>query len=328
MTDDTNTGPLPTYHDLASAVNATKEFCGLPTEDVYAWEQELLMYIELFSLQEVNTKRLIACKVRGKAQTWLSNLIKENPWYTAKDILTALKNQFSNTDILHQKLNKFLSTPQSMSKDELNRMLELADDLFQRNAINERSLIKLAIARCPPTLRPLLVKFSLNDGEWYLFLREAKENMWIAFTEEIIHSNSELLPHQSVFEMKNQKLTFKNKNQQKNKGKIWCRIHNSTFHSTEDCKLRKEFEKRNLKLVPTKNVQSVEELQNEDCDMDLNFLNKNKNSYLFSINSSNFFIIDIKLKYNTISSALLDTGAEISLMEEKDIPAGTKLEFK
>ncbi|KAM0674767.1 hypothetical protein GVAV_001586 [Gurleya vavrai] len=115
------------------------------------------MYVELFSLKETNIKRLIACKVRGKAQTWLSNLIKENPWYKVKDILTALKKQFSNTDILHHKLNCILATPQAKNKENVNRMLELADDLFQRNAVNELSLIKLSIARCPPTLRPILI---------------------------------------------------------------------------------------------------------------------------------------------------------------------------
>ncbi|KAM0686363.1 hypothetical protein COBT_002415 [Conglomerata obtusa] len=64
-------------------------------------------------------------------------------------------------------------------------MLDLASNLHQRQTIQEGSLIKLTIARSPVAIRSLLVKYTYNDGDWYGFLREAKENAWIASSEEI-----------------------------------------------------------------------------------------------------------------------------------------------
>ncbi|KAM0682569.1 hypothetical protein COBT_004087, partial [Conglomerata obtusa] len=82
-------------------------------------------------------------------------------------------------------LNKPLSIHVAAERLLYFEMLDLADDLYQRKAINEHSLIELTIARCPPSLRTLLVKHTMNDGEWYIFLRQAKENAWLVFTEEM-----------------------------------------------------------------------------------------------------------------------------------------------
>ncbi|KAM0688499.1 hypothetical protein COBT_000249 [Conglomerata obtusa] len=72
-------------------------------------------------------------------------------------------------------------------------MLELAENLFQRNAIQEISLIKLAIAKSPVAIRSLLVKHIYNDVEWHCFTRSAKENAWIAFSSELCNPPEELL---------------------------------------------------------------------------------------------------------------------------------------
>ncbi|KAM0685160.1 hypothetical protein COBT_003631, partial [Conglomerata obtusa] len=90
------------YYDLASAVNATKEFSGTSQDDKFMWELELLMYVDLYSLSENCIKRLIISKVRREAQAYLASTLKEQPWLTHKEIFAALKQQFSNTEITHQ----------------------------------------------------------------------------------------------------------------------------------------------------------------------------------------------------------------------------------
>ncbi|KAM0685442.1 hypothetical protein COBT_003348 [Conglomerata obtusa] len=322
--DSTSTPPESAHHDLASAVNATKEFSGTPAEDVYIWEQEIVMYKELFNLNENQTKKLIASKLRGKAQTWLSIVIRDSPWFSPQDIMNALKKQFANTDILHQKLNKFLSTKEAQTKEELNKMLELADDLFQRNAINETSLIKLSISKCPANLRPLLVKHCYNDGEWFSFLREARENTWIAYINEINHSSVDLIPQQSLFEIKQYNKKY-DKSFKKGGNSKWCQIHKTSKHSTDECRLKKELEKRNLKIVPIKKVNALEE-ENNDCgNTENDIINKNSFNYIFSIHTDNFFIVNLILSNRQYLPALLDTGAEISLIEKKYIPLSTRI---
>ncbi|KAM0686171.1 hypothetical protein COBT_002609, partial [Conglomerata obtusa] len=186
-------GTTNTQHDLASAVAATKNFGGDDKDDVLAWEKEVDMFIELFNLDENHRKKFIVCKLKGKAQTWVANILKEAPWSDSKTLLAKLKQQFSNTDINHQKLNSFLQQKEANSKIDFLKMLELADDLYQRNAIQEQSLIKLTIARSPIAIRSLLVKYAYTDGEWYNFLREAKENSWLAFSNEHTAANEEII---------------------------------------------------------------------------------------------------------------------------------------
>ncbi|KAM0685719.1 hypothetical protein COBT_003066, partial [Conglomerata obtusa] len=138
------------HYDLASAVNATKELSGTNQDDVFTWEPELRINIELYKLNETGIKRLIISKVRGKAQTYMAAILKEQPWLTPEELFVTLKKQFSNTEITHEKLNQFLRTHVASERSAYYEMLDLADDLFQRKAINEQSLIKLNNARCPP----------------------------------------------------------------------------------------------------------------------------------------------------------------------------------
>ncbi|KAM0686654.1 hypothetical protein COBT_002121 [Conglomerata obtusa] len=182
--NNTSTQPstIPTtQHDLASAVELTKEFHGRDDDDIFTWIRELSMFITFFKLDEENAKKLFLRKLKGRAQTWIANVLAETPWDDVATIFAKLKKQFANTDTVHQKLNLFLKFQESKNKTDFYKMLEMADDIYQRNSIQELSLIKLTIARSPTAIRSLLVKHLHNDGEWYSFIREAKDNAWIRF---------------------------------------------------------------------------------------------------------------------------------------------------
>ncbi|KAM0675252.1 hypothetical protein GVAV_001077 [Gurleya vavrai] len=184
MQHETNNNNKVCY-DLASAVNATKEFSGLDQEDVYTWEKRIIMFKELFAVDKPTTKKLILCKLKGKAQTWLAQLMSDKPWLEGDEIMKLLKKQFSNTEKNHKQLNQFLHIRQVKNKKEYFELIGIANELYEKNSISEYNLIKLTISRCTANIRPLLIKFSLINGKWFNFIREAKENAWIAFTEEI-----------------------------------------------------------------------------------------------------------------------------------------------
>ncbi|KAM0675007.1 hypothetical protein GVAV_001346 [Gurleya vavrai] len=190
------------YNDLASAVNAVKDFHGNEGEDVFSWERQLQTICTIFQLSEKFKMKLIFSKLKGKSQEWATNAMQQNPWYDVKDIIKNLKKQFSNTNSNHNKLNHFLSIKNVNSKEEFTDLLNIANEIYQRGSVNEESLIKLTIARCPSILRPLLVKYTVNDGEWYTFLRDAQENMWIAFTDEIKTTEKEFMANEQIFAIK------------------------------------------------------------------------------------------------------------------------------
>ncbi|KAM0673032.1 hypothetical protein GVAV_003523 [Gurleya vavrai] len=91
-------------------------------------------------------------------------------------------------------------------------MLDLATNLYQRQAIQEGSLIKLTIARSPIAIRLLLVKFTYDDGESYGFLREAKENAWIAFSEDINSLNNEIIRDENIYAIQKYNYNQKQRN--------------------------------------------------------------------------------------------------------------------
>jgi hypothetical protein len=65
-------------------------------------------------------------------------------------------------------------------------MIDTANELFERNTVSEKNLIKFTIERSSEAMRAILVKFLNNDGEWFRFIKEAKELSWVAFTKDNI----------------------------------------------------------------------------------------------------------------------------------------------
>ncbi|KAM0676060.1 hypothetical protein GVAV_000021 [Gurleya vavrai] len=281
MQHETNNNNKACY-DLASAVNATKEFSGLDQEDVFTWEKEINMLKDLFALDKPTTKKLIFCKLKGKAQTWLAQLMSDKPWLEGDEIMKLLKKQFSNTEKNHKQLNQFLQIKQVKNKIEYFELIEIANELYEKNSISEYNLIKLTISRCPANIRPLLVKFTLNDGEWFNFIREAKENAWIAFTEENNQIHGKNILNEDVFAIKKFSGKFQKKWNNKNRSK-YCKLHGQANHTTADCTLLTQLKNRKMKLVSDNEINEIIKKETDDeneNDHDLNeFINKNNFIY-------------------------------------------------
>ncbi|KAM0686054.1 hypothetical protein COBT_002728, partial [Conglomerata obtusa] len=295
--------------DMASAVNAVKDFGGGENDDVFTWERQILTTFRVFQLNEISQMKLLLCKLKGKAGDWLANVLTESPYYGAEDILKLIKKQFSNTNANHRKLNKFLAFACANCKDDFAELLDLADDIFQRRAVNEDSLIKLTIARCPPIMRPVLIKFTYNDGEWYSFLKEAKQNAWIAFTEEVNFLKEKLNTSEELFEIR-KKNKFVKKSREENQN---CLIHGRCAHSTRECKTLDEMKKRGIKVwKDKKNVNVINETQEEESSENLN---KKPVLYFLKnyVSNKNIFLMYLQ-DINNKHDALIDTGSDINLI--------------
>lgn len=141
----------------------------------------------------------------------------------------------------------------------------MADDIYQRNSIQELSLIKLTIARSPIAIRSLLIKYLQNDGEWYAFIREAKENAWIAFSSSEPSPNEDILRSENVLAVSK---NFKNYGNRKSNNYYtsnkFCKFHNKKGHSTEECKVLKDLKRKNIKIEFGKDVHMLSEtVENE-----------------------------------------------------------------
>ncbi|KAM0686628.1 hypothetical protein COBT_002150 [Conglomerata obtusa] len=166
-------------------------------------------------------------------------------------------------------------------------------------------------------MRPVLIKFSYNDGEWYSFVREAKQNSWIAFTQDIECLAEKIPDNNYVNEIKKKYKPFnKQKNSQKN-----CILHGWGSHNTKECRLMDEAKKRGVKVYANnKNVNLINKETDEDEYLDKN-INKESNSYslINNFNSKNKFLMQLNSKNGKTHPALLDTGADISLISRNNL---------
>ncbi|KAM0681481.1 hypothetical protein COBT_004125 [Conglomerata obtusa] len=121
---------------------------------------------------------------------------------------------------------------------------------------------------------------------------------------------------------------------EKKRENLYCELHGNGNHDTFHCftikKLRSlGYEKKSIKLICEENEKIR---KSEESDEQNNFFNKNNNSYieiphikirsnrhLLDIKSSNPFYIKIYL-FNQIISAIVDTGADISLINVAFLP--------
>lgn len=70
------------------------------------------------------------------------------------------------------------------TRKEYFEIVDLADDIFIRRGIRKQELIKLTITKLPDKIMPVLIKYTINDGECFSFLRDAKRYVRIVFQDK------------------------------------------------------------------------------------------------------------------------------------------------
>ncbi|KAM0688057.1 hypothetical protein COBT_000690 [Conglomerata obtusa] len=143
-------------------------------------------------------------------------------------------------------------------------------------------------------LRPILLKFTNNDGEWYNFVKEAKQNSWVAFAEDYAYIKKQTIANDHVFEIKKRNYGVRHKTGLEYKKKN-CMIHGWCQHNTNECRTIDELKKKGLKIYKEKKKEvHVLDEEKKNSSSDENFLNKNQLAYLYNFNNADFLNSKIK----------------------------------
>lgn len=188
----------------------------------------------------------------------------------------------------------------------------------------------------PETLRPLFIKYTINDGEWFNFIREAKEYAWVVFQNNILEqTHNDKNDIFNYYKQSNQRTDNKRRQNNSNTyGQKYCTLHGRCKHETKECKLMHECNKRGVKITRNDSIRAIEKVNDDSDTEDLNKDDLNYMILTYSLEDPDFNI-DVYIYNNLKASALLDTGADVTIIPEylakkcnRYNPAKTKASFK
>lgn len=315
------------FIDMASAANATKEFFGNENEDVSLWLQEVKMTARVVDLNEGQLTRLILFKLRGAAQTWAASTFSSAESISLSEVTNGLRKRFSNAKNKMEKLNNFMSVKVVKNKEELKKMTETASFLMLNRYIEVEPLIRLTILKCPSEIRSILYQATHEDYDWNKFLQAIDNTSWLAFPEEVKYENNVNIKEE-VFALKKRDGNFfkdtklnsscKERRAKTNKTRGFCLVHGECQHATENCWTLKKLKENGYNISrrqksAVNSINTVDDRSSEEINDKIIYSNFQEPK------SSNPFVISINL-YNKHITALLDSGADLSLIHEDVIP--------
>lgn len=233
-----------------------------------------------------------------------------------------IQERFSNIEKTHKLLEEFLRITEVTDEKEFNELLRKGEFLVEKNCLNTTSCIKLIIARSPMVLKPILLHSASMSATWDVFVKEAQNNLWIAFKtpskEELIIENRNILNVKSSYQY-----TKKNhSNNQPNYKKMFCKIHGKCNHSTNKCRIILQLEEQGFKITK-KSTETINQIVEEN-DNNENQLNKREFIYSVINCNKNPFTVNLKISHIT-HKGIIDTGADISLIHISNIPNKIKI---
>jgi hypothetical protein len=295
--------------DMATTVKAFREFHGKENEDVYAWIKGCQVIAKINQLSEDTVLKLMINNLRGKAQDWFANIMNESIQWTLIEFVTRVKDRFPTTELETKILNRFLNMKVVSTKQQFSELMEDATDICERNLININSLVKQFIMRCPNIMRPYLAQSLRTATSWQKFAKETEEIMWVCFPEDI--TRADLVQETPII---NQVGRVNNGFRgQDIKKKKFCSLHGNGNHNTSECFSIKKLEKLGWKRSRIEG--RVNGLESEEDD--------NKNSLIYSHN--NPFYKKIYIKDKNPHTCLIDTGADVSIINKRNVPMNTEI---
>ncbi|KAM0685707.1 hypothetical protein COBT_003079, partial [Conglomerata obtusa] len=267
------TDPAPTSNtarsklDMASAVNATREFFGKDTEDVNTWLQSVKMIAAAADLSTEDTTRLIIIKLRDSAQLWAGELLNKHPSLTFFEFTKHLLHRFGAKVNNMEILNRFLKTEEAKSKNKFVTLLKDASIIFERGFMNLEPLMQLIISRAPNSLRTLLYQISYENLDWNDIIRQFTECSWIPFKNEFTDVAYHNIQNNTTNSINNSSTTRNNiyKNSKKNlinfqknqNRKFLCVVHGWCGHNTERCIIYKKMIQNGYTIKKNQRINQV-----------------------------------------------------------------------
>lgn len=282
---------------MASTLKTFEPFTGTSEEDVNKWIKKTLMKTELFNLGEHETKIMVLLLLKGTAEEWLidHSQLKMLPLL---EILKQLAARFTTQVSTEKILERFLKREEVTSVEEYEAMLQDASTLFMRESINGASIIKLVIKKTPTNIQSILYLLSQTTANWQEFRAKASEVTWLGFETG---ASVNALSYQ------------KTDRRPRPKRRFFCKQHGeNNSHPTEKCwSLAKP-------SGNSKQERAVFSLEEDDYQEDNNKLTSN---YF----SKNPFYKKISIEGRKEHTALIDTGADISMIHQSNLPKNAKI---
>ena len=291
---------------MATATKTARFFAGEDDEDVVLWLRDIKTLAWAMSYDESSTIRYLVTNLKGKALTWAASIIEKSPTISQSEFIEQLKIRFSPEGLEDKILNRFLNTKIAKTRDEFKQMIDDATRIKEGGIINLRSLAKQFIVRCPPEMKAYL--FQAAYSSWDEFIKSAENAVWMAYPDKI-PSAADFIPQSYV-------VAPTSKRKWSNKLEKFCAIHGKNGHSSEECKTIAKLESagwRRNKKSENRSINSIEEDSEE-----------NKNSLNYS-SPKNPFYKRISINKGKKHLGLIDTGADVSLINIENLPADVKI---
>lgn len=296
-----------TILDMASAVNATKEFSGKENENIEAWIKEVKMIGKVTQLDPISIFKLILIKLRGVAQSWASELYEKEPHIELNEFVKRLCQKFceKKNDTM-EVLERITKKGEVKSIDELKKLIKDTTIIIERGGMNVEMVIKIVINKMPGALKPMAYQIGYENYDWVDFVRRLEECAWMGFMNSIPESREE---DKNICEVK-QVGAFKQK-------RVKCLIHGWCRHTTEECWSIKKLAARSKNK--NKNVNALCETTHTH-EQEKDIFNKDQSVYFVNVNYKPSPFIKQVIIDNTTLDILIDTGADITLIKQSDIP--------
>ncbi|KAF9760593.1 Retrovirus-related Pol polyprotein from transposon [Nosema granulosis] len=300
---------------MATATKAISEYEGNDLVDIHSWLKEVMVMCSLANMNDQSIFKTIIFKLKGEARSYLISFTNGDiSGLNLETLLESLKKRFGNSKRTDDVLRRFLDSESARSYDEFISLLRDATFLYEKECINMKSLVRLTISKSPSEIKSLLYQFACTSGNWSNFIKETEEASWLAFPEKAINRVGSEPINSKSSSMKSFEVR-----------KFVCKLHGRGNHSTESCFTIKKLEKLGWMRKYGVNVLSnsngkMEE--HEGCNKDFNVYSLDT---VLECTSKNPFFTKVVIN-NVTHTGLLDTGADVSLINISRIKDRSKIE--
>ncbi|MGL5708693.1 MAG: reverse transcriptase domain-containing protein [Aeromonas sp.] len=303
---------------MATVIRTLRDFSGDDDNDVTKWLQESTCITTIAGLCELKTLQVLMMKLKGSALTWLTQMKIGGEIKDFDEFRNGLEKRFSTQCSSERILRRFLAVEVVKNQLEFDALLRDATTLYERECVKNDSLYKLTINKIPDVGKPILYQFATTSSGWQNFVARAGEISWLLFNnnkpEKQVKDDEECNLSQIKDDYKQKNKTIKDKNKDKS-----CRIHGRCAHSTGECYEIKKII-GSLGYVKEKSRRTINSISEPEDDL-------NKKSDLCFSNKSKINPFYKKIKIGNIKhDALIDTGADISIIHRRNVPKWVKTE--
>jgi hypothetical protein len=326
--------------DIVIAMKIVTAYNGDEKEDICTWIRELLLVAEVNGWTDKDIMRVAFLSLQEKARAWSAQILKgKMTEMTLEILLDLLKKRFSSATAGDISITSFCTLGVAMSREEFSNMLRQATTICERKVITPNALAEMVAHKAPAEIRALLFQTSKSVTTWEQFVQVAEELAPIAYRDKILarvesHVKKDFRKAEQTRggsrdqHFRQQYFSQERRNvngappRNQGQGKFYCQLHGFGSHKTSQCDQVTEMVKKEKARLGIRTVESDAVEEKED-NASMEVQNKNVIYYFTRLGATkNPFFIKGEIGGRT-RTILLDTGADVSLVDVKDLRGQT-----